>query len=148
MRLGEDMARDRASCLSRGFARIRTWGGLRRPLDPAPLFGALPVLLFCWACSSSSTELLAVKGARSIVSEWELVNREAASGRLTRVYADGMRSEAISQLRSEVGAISNTETPTAREITRISNLPGDASPEILHQAVLRLLAIEDQLGPA
>jgi hypothetical protein len=100
------------------------------------------------ACAPESKELLAVKSARSIVSEWELVNREAAAGRLTRVYVDGMRGEATSQLRSQARASSSMVTPAALEIAQVSRLAGDTSPEMLHHALLRLRTIENQLGPS
>jgi hypothetical protein len=91
--------------------------------SPRPLIGALSLLQFCLACAPESKELLAVKSARSIVSEWELVNREAAAGRLTRVYVDGMRGEATSQLRSQARASSSMVTPAALEIAKYRAVP-------------------------
>lgn len=110
--------------------------------------GALAMLLLCAGCGPAGSEdLLAIKSARSIVAEWALINREAAAGRLSRLYADGMRREALAQLAAEARA-ANPNGPVAQAIGRVSRLPADASPELLDAAAQNLSAIEDQLEPA
>jgi hypothetical protein len=107
------------------------------------------MLLASAACTSGrSADLVAIKSARSIVAEWALVNRQAASGQLTRHYADGMREEALAQLAADAKATADPNGPAAQAIRQVSRLPADASPERLDAAGRQLSAIEAQLEPA
>jgi NAD(P)-dependent dehydrogenase (short-subunit alcohol dehydrogenase family) len=60
------------------------------------------ILLILAGCSSQQDEeLAAVKAAHSVTAEWAAVERLAAQGKLTAVYAGEMRAKAQEELQSE-----------------------------------------------
>jgi hypothetical protein len=62
---------------------------------------ALILLTALAACSSQTDkQLQAVKSARSVLSEWALVEEQAARGRAPSTYVEVMRKQARDQLRS------------------------------------------------
>lgn len=62
---------------------------------------ALILLTVLAACSSQADQQLqAVKSARSVLSEWALVEEQAARGRTPATYVEVVRKQARDQLRS------------------------------------------------
>jgi hypothetical protein len=58
------------------------------------------------ACSSETDrQLEAVKSARSVISEWALVEQQSDNGRAQRTYVDQMRGFAKDELRSDQRAL-------------------------------------------
>jgi len=105
-------------------------------------------LLLLGACSSGGpADLPAVRGMRSAAAEWALVNREAARGRLTVVYANGMRRAAREQIAEQARSLTKG-SPTAAVAAALEALPDDAAPEQLARQVARLRQIEARLEAA
>ena len=62
---------------------------------------AILIVALVGACSSQTDRALeAVKSARSVLSEWALVEQQAASGDTPATYADQMRQLARDQLKT------------------------------------------------
>lgn len=109
------------------------------------LAGTLLLLMLLGAGPpDKSKNLTAIKNAHSIVSEWALINREAAARKLTHRYTEEMRRDALSQLAKTAKEMP-ASAPGAREVARLSKLPGDSDPALLNAGVSRLLNIEKQL---
>ena len=104
------------------------------------------------ACSSEppapADDLPAIKQLRSAAAEWALVNREAARGRLTRAYADGMRDAAREEIASGRSALKSPSTPAPAEAAALLALPERADPSAIASHAARLKALEDRLEPS
>lgn len=87
--------------------------------------GAFPALLFLSACSRPDPELVALKGAHSVVAEWAAVARQEAAGRISETYTEGMRQDAQAQLASERRALAPNE-PATRLIVGLGEAPNAA----------------------
>ena len=92
------------------------------------------------ACSSQQDkELAAVKSAHSVTAEWAMIERLAAEGKVTRLYAGEMRDAAREELTS---ARKSLRGPAAEAVDAAQRAPSAAS---LAEAAARLDRAEKQL---
>ena len=80
------------------------------PIVPAAL--ACAALGGCWSQSTDpAADLPAIKQMHSAAAEWALVNRQAALGRLSSAYAEGMRAAAREQIATAAAALTVPASP-------------------------------------
>lgn len=91
----------------------------------APALAALLILAGC--SSQKDKELEAVKGARSVAAEWAAMERLAADGKLTPVYASVFRDMAKDQLRSARTSLRPPNLPATRTIDGIQAAPAPSA---------------------
>lgn len=105
-------------------------------------------LLLLGACSSGgSTDLPAIREIRSAAAEWALVNREAARGRLTVAYTNGMRRAAREQIAEQARTLTKG-SPAAAVASALEAFPDYAAPERIAHQTARLKQIEARLEAA
>jgi hypothetical protein len=110
---------------------------------------ALLLAVLVAGCSQGpEADLAYISQARSLGSEWALINEQAAGGRLTGHYVQTMRESIREQLQRTSISLTQPDSRYAREIQALLDQPDDAAPEELraHAAVLK--QIEDGLGSA
>jgi hypothetical protein len=113
---------------------------LRRPLV---------LLLLVAGCSRGpGADLPYVSEARSLAAEWALVNEQASEGRLTGAYVRTMRQAVREQLQTTAKALTEPNSPYAREIEALLREPDAARPAELRAHAGRLKQIEDDLESA
>ena len=104
---------------------------------PATLL-LLAMLLASGCSSQTDRELEAVKSARSVLSEWALVEHQAARGRTPTIYAEDMRKQARDQLRTAQSSLIQSQPAAAGAIGRIiAGQPTESA----------LTGLADALGP-
>ena len=115
----------------------------------AAMKAAILLLFACLGgCSSGpKSDLPAIKEIRSAAAEWALVNREAARGRLTAPYAEGMRKAAREEIATQARALA-AGSPAAPVAEALLALPADVAPDPIARQVTRLKQIEAALEPA
>jgi hypothetical protein len=104
---------------------------------------ALPLLALLSACSSQrDKQLEAVESARSVLSEWALVEEQAAQGRAQATYVGQMREMARDELKTAEAALSQQP-----EATRLLEglRAGSPNAATLKQANETLKPLEDRL---
>ena len=110
---------------------------------------AILLVLVLSACSSSEdADLQYIKEARSIASEWALVNEQASAGKLTDTYVQSMRHWLRDDLRSANGSLTNPRSPYGDQIRQLLAEPSDAAPADLRARAQVLKKIEDGLESA
>jgi hypothetical protein len=98
------------------------------------------------ACSSQADKQLeAVKSARSVLSEWALVEEQAAKGRAQSTYVEQMRELAKDQLKTAEAGLSR-QPDAAALLDRLRAGSPDAA--ALKQAGDALKPLEDSLEAA
>ena len=110
----------------------------------------LVLLIFLIAGCSKGPEadLPYISNARSLGSEWALVNEQASAARLTQTYARIMRQSVREQLQTAAKALTQPDSRYAAEIRALLAEPDEAAPEELRAHVRRLKHIEDSLESA
>jgi hypothetical protein len=111
--------------------------------------GLLLSALFLAACSKGpAADLAPIGEARSLASEWALVNEQAAAGQLDRTYTDTMRMELRQQLRTTASSLTQPNSRYGVEIQGLLAEPADAAPQQLRARAATLKQIEDNLESA
>ena len=109
----------------------------------------LPLVLIVSGCSKGpEADLQYIKQARSLGSEWALVNEQAAQGKLTSTYVSSMHDWLRSQLQTSLTALAQPQSPYGFEMRALSQMPDDAAPEDLRAHVAKLKRVEDGLESA
>lgn len=108
----------------------------------------LLALLLSGCSKGPDADLPSIGEARSLGAEWALVNEQAATGHVTRTYADTMRKELREQLQSAQKSLTEPESDYAQDIRALIQQPDDAAPATLRLHVSRLKRIEDSLESA
>ena len=101
---------------------------------------ALLLAVLVAGCSQGpEADLAYISQARSLGSEWALINEQAAAGRLTGHYVQTMRESIREQLQTTGKSLTKPDSRYAREIQTLIEQPDDAAPEELraHAAVLK-----------
>jgi hypothetical protein len=110
---------------------------------------SLLVALLLAGCSKGpQADLQYIKQARSLGSEWALINEQARQGKLTRVYVSSMHQWLRQQLQTSSSALSVPNARYAIEIHALLQQPDDAPPQELRARCAVLKQIEDQLESA
>ena len=99
----------------------------------------IPLALLAACSSQQDKELAAVKSAHSVTAEWAMIERLAATGKVTRVYAGEMRDQAHEALKSDRKLL---QGPAAEAVDSVQNAPSAAS---LAAAANKLDKAEKQL---
>ena len=107
----------------------------------------LALTLIGGCASGCSADLPAIGQMRSLAAEWASVNREAARGRLTIAYTEGMRKAAREQIAKQAQALSKG-SPAAPAAAALQALPADAAPERIARLAAALKQIETKLESA
>jgi hypothetical protein len=101
------------------------------------------------ACSKGpDADLPAIGEARSLGSEWALVNDQAAKGQLTQTYTETMRKQLRQQLQTSLASLTQPDSRYGEAIRALMAEPDDASPAALRAQADALKQIEDQLESA
>jgi hypothetical protein len=109
----------------------------------------LLLLLLLAGCSKGpQADLPSIGDARSLSSEWALVNQQAEEGKLTPTYVDTMRKAFHQQLQTSASALTQPDSAYGHEIAALLAQPPDAHPEELRAHADRLKQIEDSLESA
>jgi hypothetical protein len=108
----------------------------------------LLVLLLAGCSKGPEADLQYIKQARSLGSEWALVNEQARRGKLTSVYVASMHDWLHEQLQSSSTALTKPDSRYAQEIQALLQQPDDAPPEELRAHCAVLKQIEDNLESA
>ena len=109
----------------------------------------LLLLVALAGCSKGpQADLPYISEARSLAAEWALINEQAAQGKLTDAYVTSMRKSLQQQAKTAAKALTQPDTPYAREMRAIASEPPDAPPEELRVHSDRLKQIEDSLESA
>ena len=98
-----------------------------------------PLALLAACSSQQDKELAAVKSAHSVTAEWAMIERLAAEGKVTRLYAGEMRDEARGELKSQRKLLRG---PAAEAVDAAQRAPSAAT---LAAAAQQLDAAEKQL---
>ena len=107
------------------------------------------ILLFLAGCSKGpEADLQYIGEARSAAAEWALVNEQAARGQLTETYVRSMRQSAREQIETARPALSQPDSPYAREMAALLREPDAAQAEQLRRHSNRLKQVEDELESA
>lgn len=112
----------------------------RRPL--------LPLLLLSACSAGPPADLSAISEARSLGSEWALVNEQERAAHLTTTYARTMRESLRQQLESVAKSLTKPHSGYADEIAALLREPEDAPPAALLAHTRKLKQIEDDLESA
>lgn len=95
------------------------------------------------ACSSQADQQLeAVKSARSVLSEWALVEDQAATGQAQETYTEQMRQQAKDELKTDASKLS--QQPDAAQLLRKLQ-SGSPDANALKQAASALEPLEKRL---
>jgi hypothetical protein len=98
------------------------------------------------ACSSQTDKQLeAVKSARSVLSEWALVERQAAQGQAQTIYLEQMRHDSKDELKKASTALSR-QREAARLIDGLCT--GTPGTDALERAAAALEPLEKRLEAA
>ena len=97
---------------------------------------------------SDAQELASVKQARSVASEWALVNLQLDRNQVSERYAAEMRASARDQLQSVGRTFADPNSAQAAEVRALLGLADDAPPPALRIHVAKLKRIEDSLESA
>ena len=111
----------------------------------------LLLLLSAVGCSTSNepdADLQYIKQARSLGSEWAMVNEQASQGHLTGTYVRSMHRWLRENLKTASTSLTQPKSPYGKEIERLLAEPDDAAPEELRAHSDKLKQIEDQLESA
>ena len=109
----------------------------------------LPLLLLLAGCSKGPlADLQYIGEARSLASEWALVNEQAAEGKLTGAYVSAMHKSLRQQIRTAKAALTVPDSSYAHEMATLLATPDDAPPQELRHHAERLKHIEDALQSA
>ena len=93
--------------------------------------------------STSDTQLVAVKSARTVLAEWALAEEQGAHHRVTLTYLESIRQQARDELKS---AQAQLPRPAAALVAQV--MEGQPSSGMLHQAEVALAPVETQLESA
>jgi len=95
-------------------------------------------------CSKGpEADLQYIKQARSLGSEWALVNDQASHNKLTRTYASTMRAWIRKDMQTASEALTQPDSRYGEEIRALLAQPDDAPPEELRVHAEKLKQIED-----
>lgn len=108
----------------------------------------LPLLGLAACSKGPAADLPAIGEARSLGSEWALVNDQAAKGHVTHTYAATMRRQLREQLQTDLASLTEPRSAYAAEIRAMLALPDDASPGALRVHAHALKRQEDDLESA
>ena len=109
----------------------------------------LLLLLALASCSKGpQADLPYIGQARSLASEWALVNEQSNEGKLTATYTEAMRSELREQLQSTAKSLSEPNSVYGEQIQALLRQPAEAPPQQLRGYSARLKQIEDRLESA
>jgi hypothetical protein len=108
----------------------------------------LLILLLAGCSKGPKADLQYISQARSLAAEWALINQLASEGKLTDAYVAAMHQSLREQVQTTAKALTQPDSPYAREIRGIAAAPDDAPPQQLRAASDRLKAIEDKLESA
>jgi hypothetical protein len=112
-----------------------------------PLLCFLTVLMA--ACSKGpDADLGYIKQARSIASEWALVNEQAGKGALTQTYVSSMHEWLRDQLQTTSKSLTAPDSRYGEEIRALLQQPDEAAPEALRAHAEKLKQIEGGLESA
>ena len=107
------------------------------------------LLLALASCSKGpQADLQYIGDARSLASEWALVNEQSAEGKLTPTYVASMHQWIRQQLQTDSTALTQPSSDYAAEIGALLKQPDDASPDALRSHADKLKTIEDALESA
>ncbi|MGN6499401.1 MAG: hypothetical protein ACTHKM_04550 [Tsuneonella sp.] len=109
------------------------------------VFPTILLVLLAACGSQADKELAAIKSARSVLSEWALVEDQAEAGNAPAAYAEQMRQAAKDQLKTASEGVSG-EPQAARLIDRIR--AGSPKAAALKQAACALQPLEKRLEAA
>jgi hypothetical protein len=96
--------------------------------------------------SETDKQVEAVKAARTVLAEWALVEQQAAKGETPATYAEVMRDEAKSQLRTAQSSLLADQPEAAHLIGSLAD--GDPSADDLQSAQDSLEPLEKRLESA
>ena len=108
-------------------------------MRPASAVLLTPLALLAACSSQQDKELAAVKSAHSVTAEWAMIERLAAEGKVTRLYAGEMRDKAREALKSDRASLRG---PAAEAVDSVQGSP---SAEALADAANKLDRAEKQL---
>lgn len=103
---------------------------------------AVAAALGAGGCDRASSDLAAIKTARSLAAERALVSKLDAAGKLRPAYSDGMQRAGVEQLVSARAALSQPDGNAGQVIGAAAALPDDAGS--LRAAARRLAETEAQ----
>lgn len=103
-------------------------------------FAILSAALLVAGCDQASSDLAAIKTARSLTAERALVARLDTEAKLRPAYSKGMQRAGVKQLLSERDALSRSDGEAGQAIGAAAALPDQAV--LLDAAAARLAAIE------
>ena len=107
------------------------------------------LFLLLASCSrGQQADLQYISQARSLAAEWALINQLSSDGKLTDAYVAAMHRSLREQVQTTAKALTEPDSPYAREIRAIATAPDNAPPQQLRAASERLKAIEDHLESA
>ncbi|THD34606.1 MAG: hypothetical protein E7773_14590 [Sphingomonas sp.] len=87
-------------------------------------------------------DLANIKAARSVVAEWDLIDRSVAAGLVSKRYAALMQREARTQLTTTLHAFADPHSPAA---TAVAGVLRRSEPGPLRKDVATLIRLEHQL---
>jgi hypothetical protein len=109
------------------------------------------LLLFLLAAGCSKgpkADLPYIGEARSLASEWALVNEQAGEGHLTASYVRTMRASVREQLHTAATSLTDPKAAYAAEIAALMKEPDSAPAATLRAHADKLKHIEDSLESA
>ena len=110
---------------------------------------AIAFVLILAGCSKApESDLQYIKQARSLASEWALVNEQSSGGKLTPTYVRSMHRWVHDGLETASSSLSEPNSRYGAEIRVLLAEPEDASPEALREHSQVLKQIEDGLESA
>ena len=110
---------------------------------------SLLLILFVAGCSKGpEADLPSIGEARSLASEWALVNEQARRRQLTATYIRTMRESARKQLQTTAKSLTQPQSAYGQEIAALLREADGASPRVLRAHAASLKRIEDELESA
>lgn len=105
----------------------------------------LPLLLLAGCSKGPQADLQYISQARSLGSEWAMVNQLAAQGKLTATYVQTMRESLREQLGTTGSALTQPNSAYGSEIHALLAEPDNAPAAELRFHSQKLKQIEDRL---
>jgi hypothetical protein len=109
---------------------------------------SLALALLAGCSKGPDADLQYIKQARSVGSEWALINEQAAQGKLTRTYVASMHEWLRDQLQTSSTSLTQPDSAYGQQIQALLKQPDDAAPQDLRAHADRLKQIEDSLESA
>ena len=105
----------------------------------------LPFLLLAGCSKGPEADRQYISQARSLGSEWAMVNELASRGKLTAAYVETMRASVRQQLDTTASALTQPHSTYGQEVHALMAEPADAAPAQLQAHADKLKQIEDSL---